>query len=310
MGIAIRACELTKYYGTLLAVDHISFEVMEGEFFGFLGPNGAGKTTTIRMLTGLTRPSEGEAYVFGYNILKETLQAQRLFGVVPEVSNVYTDLTVWDNLMFMGELYGVSKSERIERGERLLKLLGLLERRNDRAKGLSKGLKRRLVIAMALIHNPKLLFLDEPTSGLDVRSTRTIRNLIRKLNSEGVTVFLTTHNMEEANVLCDRVAIIYKGKIVTIDTPERLKQTIQSIQSVVVSFNNFSKTMREDLKKAPTVYEVRREGDKFRLYTPDPHTVIEWLCSYVKRKGLKIISLNTVGPSLEDVYLKLTGGWA
>ncbi|RLF01245.1 MAG: ATP-binding protein, partial [Thermoprotei archaeon] len=223
MGYAVVSLGLTKFYGKLLAVDNVYFNVQENEIFGFLGPNGAGKTTTIRMLTGLTKPTKGTARIFGHDILKETLTAQKYFGVVPETSNIYDYLSAWDNLMFMGELYRVPKHEREKYGRELLEIFGLYERRYDKVKGFSKGLKRRLTIAMALIHRPKLLFLDEPTSGLDVRSTVIIRNIIRKLNREGVTVFLTTHNIEEANVLCDRVAIIYKGKIVAIDTPEKLK---------------------------------------------------------------------------------------
>ncbi len=308
MKYAIESLGLTKYYGNLLAVNNISFKVIKNEIFGFLGPNGAGKTTTIRMLTGLTKPTNGTAKIFGYDILKETLIAQRFFGVVPETSNVYDYLSAWDNLMFMGELYHISKSKREEYGKELLKIFGLYERRHDKVKTFSKGLKRRLTIAMALIHKPKLLFLDEPTSGLDVRSTIIIREIVRKLNKEGVTVFLTTHNIEEANILCDRIAIIYKGKIVAIDTPEKLKNTINSTQSVVVAFDKFSKNIIEDLKKIPVVHSIRKEGDKIRLYTSNPPDILENLCEYAKMKKLRIISINTLGPSLEDVFLKLTGG--
>lgn len=308
MGYAVVSLGLTKFYGKLLAVDNVYFNVQENEIFGFLGPNGAGKTTTIRMLTGLTKPTKGTARIFGHDILKETLTAQKYFGVVPETSNIYDYLSAWDNLMFMGELYRVPKYEREKYGRELLEIFGLYERRHDKVKGFSKGLKRRLTIAMALIHRPKLLFLDEPTSGLDVRSTMIIRNIIRKLNREGVTVFLTTHNIEEANVLCDRVAIIYKGKIVAIDTPEKLKSTIESVQSIVVAFNRPSQKILKELENIPMVHTVRKEGDKIRLYTSNPPEVLESLFDYARAKGMKIISLNTLGPSLEDVFLKLTGG--
>jgi len=303
----IEAINLTKYYGELLAVDHINFEVKKSEIFGFLGPNGAGKTTTIRMLTGLTQPSDGTAKIFGHDIQNETIAAKKYMGIVPEISNIYDDLSAWDNLMFTGELYQVEKSERESRAKELLETFGLYDRRNDKAKGFSKGMKRRLTIAMGLINNPQLLFLDEPTSGLDVQSVLIIKNVVRQLNKTGVTIFLTTHDIEEANVTCDRVAIIHKGKIAAIDTPERLKKTIQSVQSIEVAFDKVSQNIMKELESIPTVSEVRKEGDKFRLYTNDPATALSGIWEYAKANSLKPITINTLGPSLEDVFVRLTG---
>ncbi|MDH5771319.1 MAG: ATP-binding cassette domain-containing protein, partial [Candidatus Bathyarchaeota archaeon] len=213
---AIEVSNLTKYYGELLAVDHTNFDVKGGEIFGFLGPNGAGKTTTIRMLTGVIKPNAGTASIMGYDILKEPLKAKQVMGIVPELSNAYPDLSAWHNLMFLGELYGVPKKRRQERAEELLKRLGLYERRSHLVKGFSKGMKQRLIICMALLNDPQILLLDEPTIGLDVQSARMIRDMIRELNKDGATVFLTTHNMEEANQLCDKIAIINHGKIAAI----------------------------------------------------------------------------------------------
>jgi len=306
MESAVEAINLTKYYDELLAVDHINFEVKTGEIFGFLGPNGAGKTTTIRMLTSLTKPSEGTARIFGHDIQTETIVAKRHVGIVPEISNIYDDLSAWDNLMFTGELYQVSKAQREKRAMELLEMFGLLDRKKEKAKGFSKGIKRRLTISMGLINNPQLLFLDEPTSGLDVQSAIIIKDVIRELNQKGVTIFLTTHNIEEANVTCDRVAIINKGKIAAIDPPERLKKTIQSVQSVEVAFDETPLKIMSELEKIPLVNEVRKEGDKFRLYTDDPTNVLSSLWEYAKAKNLKPTSLNTLGPSLEDVFVKLT----
>jgi ABC-2 type transport system ATP-binding protein len=303
---AIEAVNLTKYYDDLLAVDHINFEVKKGEIFGFLGPNGAGKTTTIRMLTSLINPSDGTAKIFGHDIQSETLVAKRYMGIVPEISNIYDDLSAWDNLMFTGELYQVNKPERERRAKELLDIFGLYDRRNEKAKGFSKGMKRRLTISMGLINNPQLLFLDEPTSGLDVQSALIIKDVVRDLNQKGVTIFLTTHNIEEANVTCDRVAIIHKGKIAAIDTPEKLKKTIQSVQSVEVAFNKTSPRILKELEKILHVNEVRKEGDKFRLYTHDPASVLEGLWEYAQTSNLKPISLSTLGPSLEDVFVRLT----
>lgn len=302
----IEAINLTKYYNELLAVDHINFEVKKSEIFGFLGPNGAGKTTTIRMLTSLTKPSEGTARIFGHDIQSETIIAKRYMGIVPEISNIYDDLSAWDNLMFTGELYQVSKPEREKRAKELLEMFGLYDRRKAKAKDFSKGMKRRLTIAMGLINNPQLLFLDEPTSGLDVQSALIIKDVVRELNKKGVTIFLTTHNIEEANVTCDRVAIINKGRIAAIDTPERLKRTIQSVQSVEVAFEKASPRNLKELENIPLVNEVRKEGDKFRLYTHDPAGVLSGLWEYAKTNSLKPISLNTLGPSLEDVFVRLT----
>jgi len=302
----IEAINLTKYYNEFLAVDHIKFEVEKGEIFGFLGPNGAGKTTTIRMLTGLTKPSEGTARIFGHDIQSETIVAKRYMGIVPEISNIYDDLSAWDNLMFTGELYRVNKSERERRAKELLDMFGLYDRRNEKTKGFSKGMRRRLTISMGLISNPQSLFLDEPTSGLDVQSVLIIKDVVRELNQKGVTIFLTTHDIEEANVTCDRVAIIHKGKMAAIDTPERLKKTIQSVQSIEVAFDKALPKIMKELENIPLVNKVHKEGDKFRLYTQDPATVLSGLWEYAKANNLKPISLSTLGPSLEDVFVRLT----
>jgi ABC-2 type transport system ATP-binding protein len=233
---AITALGLTKYYGDFLAVDHISFDVEQGEIFGFLGPNGAGKSTTIRMLTGISTPTEGTASIVGFDIMKQSVEAKSQMGIVPDISNIYTELTAWENLDFTGKLYGVPKAKREEKAADLLKRFDLYDRRNEKVEGFSRGMRRRVCIAMALINDSKVLFLDEPTSGLDVKSVREIRRLIRELNEEGLTTFLTTHNIEEASQMCDRVAIINRGKIAATDTPEKLKRAMKSSQSIEVSF--------------------------------------------------------------------------
>jgi ABC-2 type transport system ATP-binding protein len=304
---AIEVSHLTKKFGTFIALDDISFSVSEGETFGFLGPNGAGKTTTIRILTGISSPSGGTATIFGKDIIRETIAARKQIGIVHETSNVYDDLSAWQNLMFTAELYTVGKKEREKRGKELLELFGLWDRRNDKVHGFSKGMKRRLTLAMGLINNPKLLFLDEPTSGLDVQSNLIIREVIRDLNTQGVTVFLTTHNIEEANLTCDRVAIINKGHIAAVDSPERLKNTIQSVQSIEVAFDPVIPDIIENIRNIQKVSEVRKEGDKFRLFTEDPPYVISAISEFAKSHNIRVISMTTFGPSLEDVFIKLTG---
>lgn len=300
---AIEVKDLTKNYGEITAVNHINFEVRKGEIFGFLGPNGAGKTTTIRILTGVIKPDGGSATIMGYNIFKETLKAKQIISVVPEMANAYIDLTAWQNLMFIGELYGVPKKERQERARRLLKEFGLYERRNHLARGFSKGMKQKLILGMALLTEPQVLFLDEPTTGLDVESARRIRDTIRQRNRDGTTIFLSTHNMEEASQLCDRIAIINHGKIAAIDNPENLRMKSSGLKSVEVSFNK--PVSANELSKIPNVTEVKKVGDKIRLYTDEPHSVINSLIDYTRSKGLTVISLNTLAPTLEDVFIKL-----
>jgi ABC-2 type transport system ATP-binding protein len=220
---------------------------------------------------------------------------------------VYDDLTAWQNMIFSAELYHVARKEREKKTNELLTIFGLHERRNDKVHGFSKGMKRRLTLAMGLVNSPRLLFLDEPTSGLDVQSNLIIRDVVTDLVSEGVTVFLTTHNIEEANVMCDRVAIINKGNIAAIDAPERLKKTIQSVQSIEFSFNRNSADQLDELRHLPLVNDAKKAGDKFKLYTQEPSEVIDAVMVYARTHNLKVISITTLGPSLEDVFIRLTG---
>ncbi len=235
----IEVKKLTKYYNGLLAVDHIDFQVKEGEVFGFLGPNGAGKTTTIKMLTGLTKPTEGTAKINKKDIIKQTVEVKKIIGVVTEDSNLYDELTIVDNLRFMGQLYNVTKLERESRIKELLDILGLENKKDVKFAKLSKGMKRKVTIAAALVHNPLILFLDEPTTGLDVLSVRVWQAMIKELNKKGVTIFLTTHYIEEAEQLCDTVAIIVDGKIKTVDTPGNLKLKTES-KSLEEAFINIT----------------------------------------------------------------------
>jgi len=299
----IRVEDLTKRFDGFTAVDQISFTVEEGELFGLLGPNGAGKTTTIRMLTGVLKPTSGTAHIGEYDIQKNPLKAKQLMGIVPEMANAYIDLSALKNLLLIGELYGIRKKERAKKAENLLKLFGLYEKRDQKVKTFSKGMKQRLIVAMGLMNDPKLLFLDEPTSGLDVESVRLVRELIREFNDNGTTIILTTHNIEEANQLCGRVAIMNHGKIVAIDRPEKLKRTIQSTASIEVAFNK-KVSARELVFNEVT--EVKKIGDKLKLYTEKPEEVIPQLVKYSQSSGNKIISLNTLAPNLEDVFLKVT----
>jgi ABC-2 type transport system ATP-binding protein len=311
MNNAIQVKDLTKYYGRpgsgVLAVDRVSFEVHQGEVFGLLGPNGAGKTTTQRMLTTLLEPTGGCIVIGGHDLARDAYPVKRQMGLVPEESNVYTELTAWGNLMFTARLYRVPRSERGERAKELLQAFGLWEKRGVKVEGFSKGMRRRLSIAMAIIHRPSLLFLDEPTPGLDAQSVRAIRDLIRQMNAEGTTIFLTTHQIEEANQLCDRVAIINHGQIAAIGTPERLKKAFQRVQSVEVALEPDGQAHGAPLSALPGVTTSVKMGDKWRLYTEDPSALLPLVMDYARAKDVRVVSLSTLGPSLEDVFLEITG---
>lgn len=302
---ALEASDLTKHYGHLVAVDRVSFDVEEGEFFGFLGPNGAGKTTTIRMLTGLTTPSGGLARVMGYDISRDAFRAKEHIGVVPDVSNAYDELTPRENLLFAGELYGVPRPVCSRRADELLEMFGLSEFGNKKVKGFSRGMKRKITIAMALIHSPDVLFLDEPTSGLDIPGARTLKETLARLNESGTTVFLTTHILDEANTLCDRIGIIVKGRLAAIDTPEKLKLAIHMTQSIEVSLDTMTPRITTDLSALNGVMSHRKSGDKIRLFTPDPSSVAEEIFDYAKGHGHRIVSIATLGPTFEDAFLAI-----
>lgn len=304
MAVVIQASALTKIFSRNIAVDHVTFDVQQGEIFGFLGPNGAGKTTTTRMLTGVIPPDAGTATILGHDIHTEPILAKQGFGVVPETSNAYTDLTAWQNLMLMGELYGLERARAEQRSSDLLGMLGLLERRDQKVQAYSKGMKQRLILAMALLHEPKLLFLDEPTSGLDVQSTQMILGMLRDLNRAGTTIFLTTHNMEEANRLCHRVGIIRGGKMVAIDAPEKLKTAIDSVHKMEVSFDR--DVPAGALARLPGITRADRTGDKWQLTADDQDVAIRSLVTFSRENNATIVTLNTLAPSLDDAFLRLT----
>jgi len=302
----IAARGLVKRFGPMTAVAGVDFDVRAGEVFGFLGPNGAGKTTTVRMLTGVLEPSDGTATIQNHDIRTEALLSRAHLGVVPEEANVYLDLTVWRNLMLMAELHGVPRRRRVEQADRLLDALGLADRKDQKARRLSKGLRQRLMLCTALVTQPEVLFLDEPTSGLDVQSARVIRQIVRDLNQRGLTVFLTTHNMAEAEEICSRVAIIDAGRIVAIDAPERLRSAMRSSQYVELSFRGAAPP-EAALRSLPGVSRVGQAGGVLRLYGETPGRVAMEVARVAEASGAEIDRLCTCTPSLEDVFLHFTG---
>ncbi len=303
---AIEVHDLRKAYNGRVAVDGISFDVHTGEVFGFLGPNGAGKTTTVRMLTGIIAPDGGSATILGHDVVREPVRSKQVIGVVPETANAYADLTAWQNLMLMADLYGFRRSAARLPATDLLEELGLSDRRDQKVAGFSKGMRQRLILAMALLHDPPLLFLDEPTSGLDVQSTHLMLEILSERNRAGTTIFLTTHNMDEANRLCDRVGFIRAGKIAAIDSPERLKQAINRLHVIEVGFDR--PVEASVLAGLPGIDRVLKIGDTCRLETADTDAAIASVVAAARSSGARILSLSTLSPTLDEVYLRLTGG--
>jgi ABC-2 type transport system ATP-binding protein len=304
----IQTTDLTKRYGDFLAVDHLNFQILEGETFGFLGPNGSGKTTTIRMLVGLSKPSEGRASILGHDILSNITEAKRYIGVVPDISNLYDELSARKNLLFMAKLYGVPRDQREPKADELLKIFGLYERRNDRFDTFSRGMKRALTIAAALIHSPKILFLDEPTTGLDVVAARSLRNLISNLHSQGLTIFLTTHYLEEADHLCDRIAILVKGRIVKVGTPEELKCLTEERSVIEITFaGDIRARVKELSSRIPGTEVIVLEDDKVRIYGGNHPRIFEGVSQFAKDTGIGLEFVNSIRPSLEDAFMRITG---
>jgi ABC-2 type transport system ATP-binding protein len=291
---AIEVAGLTKRYGPpqtgLLAVDHIDFAVRCGEVFGFLGPNGAGKTTTIRMLTGLARPTSGQAHVLGLDLICDLPRIKKRIGVVPEASNLYDELTAFDNLLFSMHLYGVPRGERARRADALLERFRLADKRDVPFARLSRGMKRALTVAAALAHRPEVVFLDEPTTGLDVASARGLRQTIAGLREQGVTVFLTTHYLEEAERLCDRIALLVRGQIVALDTVDGLRAQAQGTTTIELT-----------LDRGPGGVEARR------IASEDIVGAVRAALTEAEAEGRRVVAVNTVRPTLEDVFVQLTG---
>ncbi|ASJ00752.1 ABC transporter ATP-binding protein [Thermococcus gorgonarius] len=296
MNVVIEAKNLTKRYGDFTAVDGISFEVKQGEIFGFLGPNGAGKTTTVRMLSTLTSITSGEAYVNGYDVKKEKKAVKKTIGVVQDVSNLYDELTVEENLRFLAKLYDAP----MENVSRLIKDFNLPAKRKFGK--LSSGYKRRATIVAALIHEPPVLFLDEPTVALDVQSANLVRNMIQLLNKEGKTIFLTTHNMTEAETLPHRIAIINRGKIVAVGKRSELRKLVGKGIKVRFRVEPLSNRFLRFLEP----YSPKPDGETLVVTVEDPDAFLEEFWELKRELGFRILHLSTELPSIEEVFLQLT----
>jgi len=305
--MAIRLEGLSKAFAEVQAVADVTFEVKEGELFGLLGPNGAGKTTTINVLTGLARPDRGTITIGGIDCTENVKAAQHLVGVVPDESNLYPELTGTQNLTFCAALYGIPKRERTERARRLIEQFGLSDAADRKFAVYSKGMKRKLTIAAGIIHRPPILFLDEPTTGIDVASARQIRELIASLNRSGTTILLTTHYIEEAERLCERIAFIVQGRIVRVD---RVADLLQPLQERHVALIDLSDPISVDTDRLAAGFpEARFEAPQpgtVRVETTVPFAVGP-IVRFLEEAGVEVAEARRVRPSLEEVFVQITG---
>jgi ABC-2 type transport system ATP-binding protein len=263
------------------AVDHLSLIVQQGEIFGLLGPNGSGKTTTINMISGLSVPTSGEVRVMGYDVRHQARQVRRLLGSIPQETALYEELTAWDNMDFHADLFGVPRQEKKERIVRLLELVQLLDRKASRVSTFSGGMKRRLAIARALLHDPLLVYLDEPTLGVDVQARRAIWDYCLSLRDQGKTVLITANYLEEAQTLCERLAIIDHGKLITVDTPDHLKQTYGGTIVELETSHPFEDI--EQIKELPGVKEVQQEGRRLKIATAGVDHIVPQIVNIVSQ---------------------------
>ncbi|MCD6326996.1 ABC transporter ATP-binding protein [bacterium] len=301
---AISVRGLRKNYKGVPALDGVTFDVKRGELLAYLGPNGAGKTTTINILSGLLPRDSGDLAVCGVDVAKAPVRVKQLIGVVPEESNLYPELTSRGNLLYVGELYGLPRAKRALIADQILDQFCLSDKSNMPFRTLSRGMKRRLTIAAALVHSPEVLFLDEPTAGLDVQSARQLRAHVRNINQRGTTVLLTTHNLLEASELCTRILILIKGRIVAEGSASEIAERLDKAKRLAVKLSGDvdEAQLREH---CPSVMGARLEGDTFILDVIDTHSAIAEVVSFSEKRSLQIVHIRSATPSLEDTFVKI-----
>jgi ABC-2 type transport system ATP-binding protein len=299
---------LTKYFNGIHAVEDLNLQVKQGEIFAFLGPNGAGKTTTVRMLACLIAPTRGEARVAGYAVGGESDAIRAHIGILTESPGLYEKLSARQNLDFFARLYGLSNSARDDAIKKHLEIVGLWERRDEAVGGFSKGMKQKLAIARALLHDPQVLFLDEPTSALDPEAAKIVRDFIAELKSEGRTIFLCTHNLDEADRLADRIGVM-KQRLIQVDTPENLRRKLYG-RRVVVRVRAVNDALIAALKPLAFIKSIEREDNRLSLALDDPDTMTPLVVRALVQAGGDIQSVGEEKHSLEDVYLNLVGNKA
>jgi len=299
---AVRTFNLTKEFNGLVAVNGVDLEINKGELFSLLGPNGAGKTTTIKMLCCLLKPTKGTASILGYDVAKAPFKVKKLIGVSPQDTVLSERLNCWENLSLIGKVHGMSSNEVKGRSEELLETMGLMERSKDRVRKFSGGMKRRLSIAMALVHDPELLFLDEPTLGLDPQARRAVWEYIAGLKGRK-TILLTTHYMEEADSLSDRIGIIDEGRVVALGTSEELKADFLKTRNMVISAENLTAEVVGELRSRYSRVDEIDGGLKISHKDLDFKETVDYLHS----RGVTVYSATLEQPTLEDVFIHITG---
>lgn len=300
---AVEVEDLVKTFGSFVAVDHIRFRVEKGEIFGFLGPNGAGKSTTIRMLCGLLMPTSGKGRVAGFDLMEEPERIKGVIGYMSQKFSLYDDLKVIENLHFFGGIYGLSGSSQREREEEVLEMIGLKELRDRITRTLAVGWKQRLGLGCSILHEPSILFLDEPTSGVDPISRRNFWSLIQQMAERGVTTFVTTHYMDEAEY-CDRLALIYQGKIIALGTPSELKLKTLSQGVLEVECDPLVPAL-DLLKKELWILDAAMFGDALHVIGREGTDVEERVSRLFQRHGILLRRVSLIRPSLEDVFVSL-----
>jgi ABC-2 type transport system ATP-binding protein len=305
--IAIEISNLTKHFENVTALDNLSLAVKYGEIFGLLGPNGSGKTTTINIVSGLSKPTSGQVKVLGYDITENTHAVHAVLGAVPQETALYEELSAWTNMTIHADLYGVRRSEREQRIIDMLNLVQLYERRDNRVSTFSGGMKRRLALARALLHDPKLLYLDEPTLGVDVQSRRALWDYILDLKKKGKTILLTTNYLEEANALCDRLAILDHGRLVALDTPSNLKRMYGDTIIEIETTSPISQNIVTRMSTLPGITKVHQNDKALKIAsTGDDTSIIGQIVMLVtKETALRTISQRE--PNLDEIFLNLTG---
>ncbi len=303
--VAIKVIKLVKRFGSLVAVNDVSFEINQGEIVGILGPNGAGKTTTIRLLTGVFQlGNNAKIEIFGDDITHNPTKYKKNFGIVPEISNAFSDYSVWQNLMFSGGIYGISKDEIEKRSKKLLTQFNLIDKMYSKTKTLSKGLKQRLNLCLALLHDPPILILDEPTSGLDPISVNLMRNRILKLKEEGKTILITTHDMREAQNMCDRILIMNKGKIIADESPDTLREQFKSTSTILFKIDGVISSEQERILSK--IVKLVKDKNGYHVFSStNALRDISNLFQTSKENNIKISDLKIKETSLEEVFIHL-----
>jgi ABC-2 type transport system ATP-binding protein len=303
----IRVENLSKTFGSLKAVDNVSFDVKEGEIFGFLGPNGAGKTTTINMLTTLMKPTSGKAEVCGYDIFKHANEVRRSVGVVPQEYTADEDMTGINNILLCADLYGMPRSDSKPHAQELLELVELQDAAKRKVSTYSGGMRRRLELACGLINYPKLLFLDEPTLGLDVQTRTAVWKYIKTLKDDyHMTLFMTTHYLEEADSVCDRIAIIDHGHIIRIGSPEELKESVGG-DVIVVGVKESEPDISSDIAQIKLVRDVKKNDNTYRIKAELGEEASPRITDLFRSKGLHVTKVSLTKPTLDEAYLEFTG---